>query len=399
MRHWRKEVVLCLGILIALLSLESPFLKGSPPPFKVTITDKKKEITELVLPVDPKIRITLREGGFMRFGLTAEGKRLTFSSGSGYTHFRLDGQTTFPRGGQKQALPPTSRGKPRHGVKYTWRQGDIQVTQIQEIVPSKLPGKSKPGQKRKMDTVLFRYLIENKGNRTRRFGLRVRIDMYNWTTDGPLFAAPTIPGKVLNAMVIEGKQIPHYLMSLQKPNLKAPGNVAYFSFNLGRDSELPSKLIPTRHGSRDFGWKVQPTRISGDSDLILYWAEKPLPPNGKREIAFGYGQGLATIPENEGRVKIRLQGSLQPQKIFTIASLVSDPLDNQTLRLEISPDVKLLEGKRIQPVPLPQKDNASLVIWKARLLKPGTHLIRVHSSNGVTYGKQIVLQKAETPQK
>ena len=363
--------------------------------FKVTVKDEKKTIGEAVLPVDPQLRISLQRSSFMNFGLVAEGKRLTFSSGSGRPSFRIDGRVQYPTSGRTSALKPDARGKPRTGVEYLWQQGNLKVTHIQEVVPSRLPGRAKPGQKRKRDTVLFRYIVENKGPKPVKFGLRVRIDMYNNRTDGPSFAADTLPNKVINAMVMTGKQIPDYLKSIERPNLQAPGNVAYFTFKMGYKSELPSKLIPTIHGAQDLGWDVRAQNFNGDSDLVLYWADKVLKPGEKRDIAFGYGQGLATKPESEGRVKFDLKGSLQPQKVFSIVSYVHDPISNQTLKLELPEEIQLLEGPRVQPVPEPQDKNVSLVLWKVKALEPGNHLIRIRSSNGVNYGKRLIIEKAE----
>jgi hypothetical protein len=383
-----------VGFAVVFFITLSGVAQDKSPPYKITILEEKAQITDAILPIDPVIRLTVQQGGFMAYGLAAEGKRLTFSSGSARTSFRIDGQVIYPNNGPIQQLPPNPRGKPRFGTSHIWTQGDFRVTQTQEIVPSKLPGKAKPGQKRKMDTLLVRYLVENTGKQTHNFGLRMRADMYNWTTDGPEFAAPTtMPGKVLNAASIEGKNIPEYLMSLQNPNLQNPGNVAYFTFKFSYKSELPSKVITTQHGAPDLGWDVQVMQYNGDSDIVLIWADKPIPPGGKREIVYGYGQGLATSPENEGRVELRFEGSLQPEKIFTIHSFITDPLDNQTLDLELPEGVQLLEGKQIQPVPLPQVENVSLVSWKAKMLAPGTHAIRLHSSNGITYEKKIVVEK------
>jgi hypothetical protein len=164
---------------------------------------------------------------------------------------------------------------------------------------------------------------------------------------------------------------------------------------MGHKSELPSKLITTQHGAPDQGWDVTVMQFNGDSDIVLYWDEKNIAPGAKREIIWGYGMGLASSPENEGIVNFGFEGSLQPEKLFDIVAYVSDPLDNQTLELELPEGIQLLDGKQVQPVPLPQQENVSLVTWRAKMLTPGTHLIRLRSSNGVTYEKRIVVERSE----
>jgi hypothetical protein len=294
-------------------------------------------------------------------------------------------------------LPPKKGSKiPRHGKMYTYQYKDIHVTQIQEVVPSKLPGPLKPGQKRKMDTVLFKHIFENKGTQDVKCALRLRMDAFNWTTDGPALWAPTtLPGKILDGVSVTGKDIPEYMISIQNRDLKNPGHLAYFTFDQGGKWEKPSKVVVTSHGAFDMGWDVQVVPGNFDTDYVLYWVEKPLKPKEKRVIMYGYGTGLATNPDNEGRVTPVLGGSFEPGKSFTVTCYVDDPVAGQNLTLHVPEGMALLEGKETQPVPAPDDDNRGVVLWKARVLQPGTFALQVESSNGVTLTKTVAVEKAK----
>jgi hypothetical protein len=50
-----------------------------------------------------------------------------------------------------------------------------------------------------------------------------------------------------------------------------------------------------------------------------------------------------------------------------------------------------VEGKELQPVLAEPSAGSGLVLWKARVLQPGTFVLRVRSSNGVTLTKTITI--------
>ena len=90
--------------------------------------------------------------------------------------------------------------------------------------------------------LLVHYLVENKGTRPHQFGLRVYMDTYVIDNDGCLFAAPTMPGKVLDGVALKGKLLPPYVQLLQRPDLKAPGFVAHLTLDLGPKLEKADRL-------------------------------------------------------------------------------------------------------------------------------------------------------------
>src|SRR5262249_55031326 len=146
--------------------------------------------------------------------------------------------------------------------------------------------------KRQMDTLLIRYLIENKDTQPHDVGVRVRIDTFCWTNDGCLFASPEKhPGKLLDGVTLKGKDVPDYMQILQNNDLRNPGWVAHFTFKVGR-YDSPSRVACTRHGAGENGWDVQVIQAMGDSDVVFYWDPVKIPAGGKRELAFAHGQGI-----------------------------------------------------------------------------------------------------------
>ena len=67
--------------------------------------------------------------------------------------------------------------------------------------------------------------------------------------DGCLFAAPTIPKKILDGVELKDKMLPEYVQLLQRPNLDNPGYVAHLTLNLGSKIERPNRVVLTRHGA------------------------------------------------------------------------------------------------------------------------------------------------------
>ena len=57
------------------------------------------------------------------------------------------------------------------------------------------------------------------------------------------------------------------------------------------------------------GWEAA-AQQAGDSACAIYWDAKSLKPGEKREMTWAYGGGIASNPENEGKVSITLDGLL-----------------------------------------------------------------------------------------
>lgn len=370
---------------------------AQPPqrqPYQVTVRDHKPVVSEAVLPLDPTPHLQYTVQGM---GVSVRGEQGQTLHLSHFPTFKIDDQLHLEgQGGQveftNRPLPPGRGRKGRQGFQSAAVFGDLRVTVTVTLSATKA---TRGSLKRRLDAVTVHYLVENRGRQAHRFGLRVYMDVFIVNNDGALFAAPTEPGKILNGVVLEGKKFPPYLQLLQVPDLKNPGFVAHLTTDLGSRLEKPDRLVLTRFAEGLQGWDVRALASFGDSALALFWDPRAVPPGGKREFAYGYGQGITTPLEGEGRVQLALGGSFEPGKRFSITAYVTDPAPGQSLALELSGGAALLEGARRQPVPEPPDEGpTSVVRWEGRVLRPGPFTLRVHSSTGVTEGKTVTVTPA-----
>jgi hypothetical protein len=392
-----------LGVACLLILFASAAAQESRGPVKVTIKDGKTVIGEPILPLDPNPRIVPQYSGPNAFGLSVDGKRITCSpQGSIWSSIMVDGNIRDPFTDfntpqppkNPDPLPPTPAGKKRLGAQSAWTHAGIHVTQIIEVVPSK-PASNQPGQKRMLDTCRIRFILENKDKVAHKVAFKTGIDILINNNDGALYASPTTqPGKVLNGVRLEGKTLPDYIWVLERPDLTNPGFVATMTFKHSK-GENPNKVVLANLSvvANFQVWDVPP-QPAGDSACALFWDEKELKPGQKRELVWGYGGGISTSPDNEGRVSVGLSGSFEPGKLFTIAAHVEDPTPDQALSLELPAGMERVEGSVIQPVAQPSESGDSVVLWKARVVRPGDYEIRVRSSTGSVQSKEIKIEPA-----
>lgn len=365
-------------------------------PVKVSVRDEKATAAaEITLPVDPTPRLNFSQGNMTVSIRDAQNRSLHLSH---MVSFMIDGQVyqqgLLPGGRfekANQALPPV-RGKARHGFETVYRAGDLRFTLIAELVPSKA---RKGIAKRRLDAMRLRYEVENLGQRPRKVAMRVYMDVYIISNDGALFAAPTMPKQILNGVELKGKTLPPYVQLLQQPNLANPGFVAHLTLDLGGAGEKAERVVLTHHGNGLGGWDMPPRGSNGDSALGVFWENKELKPGTKRVMAYAYGEGRAEQAGHEGRFDVRLGGSFEPGKLFTITTTVHDPYPGQALTLDLPPGLELVEGRAIQPVPAPSGERAeSILMWKARVRTLGTYPLRIRCNSGVTQTKTLTIEQA-----
>ena len=367
---------------------------------RVVIKEGKTESTEGL--IDPVPRIEPRFSAGMYFGLTLEGTRITCTPETSiFARIRIDNQEYQPgfdpmTGEQARAepLPPGRHGKKRLGTQTKWKLNNIFLTQNVELAPSRLSGPAKLGQKRRLDVVRVSYLLENKDSRDHLVEFRTFIDTLIKENDGALFAAPTTkPGEILDGVELKDRTLPEYLQVLEKPNVKDPGFTATLTLKFSGKAEGPTRVVLSNTGVFNLGgWEAVAQKANGDSACFLYWGPKNLKPGGQRQLVWAYGGGVSDSPENEGAVALNLGGSLEPGKLFTILATIDDPSPTQTLTLELPPGMERMEGKLLQAVPTPSDTGRSAVLWKARVERPGSYSLKVHSSTGTTQVKNILIE-------
>ncbi len=380
-----------LLILGGTLSFVSAQDKGAPrSPVRVKIQDEKPVFSEASAAIDPQQRVQLGGNGFY-LQVSVEGKSLHL--GPINPTFKIDQNVGM--GVQmeimKTNLPHTPAGKARDGFLSAGRIQGIHITQTVEVVATR----AAKGQLRRRDAVLVRYTLENKDNVTHRVGLRCFMDVLVAGNDGALFAAPNQPGKILDGVELKDRTMPDYIQFLQRADLKNPGFVGHLTCNLGSSVEGPNRAVLTRLGAGGNAWDLIAAPARGDSAMAFYWDPREIKPGAKRELAYAFGQGLAMKLEGEGTIKLDLIGSFEPNKMFTINALVSEPAPRQSLTLELPDGLERLEGKETQPVPAADADGICLVQWKARVPRLGRYNLRVHSSTGMTQTKIITVTKDE----
>jgi hypothetical protein len=378
---------------IGLVAVVSAVVAQQTGPVSVTVRDESPVAVESLVPVDPVKRINYDAQGL---GVSLRSEQNQTLHLSHYPTFHVNGQLfQFGNGSRveyvNKPLPQDKSGKAREGFTSRYVHGDLRVTATFTVVPTKAADRAA---KRRRDAMIIHYVVDNVGKQPQKVGLRIFMDTYVVNNDQCLFAAPTMPGKILNGVVLKGQEFPPYLQLLQRPDLKNPGFVAHLTFDLGSRLEKPERIVLTRLGAGGGGWDV-PAMPAGDSALAFFWEPKEIKPGSKREFAYGYGQGITTSPENEGLVQVNVGGSFVPGKRFSIAAHVTDPALGQFLTLELPQGMVLLEGKEIQPVPALQGESAySVVMWHARVQRPGEFPVRIRSSTGVTQGKVITVTPA-----
>ncbi len=397
-RNHVRMLMRSLGFTTLVLFAVSPGRTQEPakPKFSVKVQDEKAVVVDMEDSgaIDPTKRINFgSQGNFFCNVATIDNQRLHLSH---FPSFMINGRF-IQQGGQggrfevvNAPLPKGPGGKARTGSQTVWVIDNLRVTQTMELHPSKSKG---AGQKRLMNNVLITYTFENKGAQAQNVGMRVYMDTYVIDNDGCLFAAPvTHPGKILDGVILQEKTLPPYLQMLQRPDLKDPMFMSYLTLNVGSKYEKANKLVLTRHGAGFNVWDMPAFQSMGDSGIGIYWPIKELKAGAKRELAYAYGEGIAVAPQSEGRFRMELGGSFEPGKVCTISAVVADPSLGQTLTLELPKGMQRLEGTEVQPVAALTGDHEySSVLWKARVVEPGAHTIRIRSSSGVTLTKVVTI--------
>lgn len=380
------RVLSALTLLVAAVSVQAQ----EPAPAKVRFLEPRTEGVAALAPVDPATRITIQYASQMMFGLMAPPNRMLSTGVAIRTHFKVDDRLVMPTTAARQNLPPGPGGQPREGILAPFAHDNLMIAQSIEVVPSQ--GRNAEG-KRLRDAVLVKYHVENRGDVARRVGVRMRMDAMCGNNDGALFAAPNFPGKILDGIELKGDTLPEYVKILERPNLNDPGMVGHFALRMKGGLIGPDRFVCTGHGVPDQGWDVPARPAGGDSDVALFWEPRLVPPRGSVTFAYGYGVGLATLPEAMGRVRVNLAGSFEPGQMFAIQATVEDPVPGQSLTLELPPGLVRLEGKEIQSVPSPTEHGIqSLVTWKGRVTKLGEFPIRIRSSTGIAVTRTVVVE-------
>ena len=379
-----------LGLAVTLLGYsQEPDIKS---PVEVKIQDDKAVVVEAIVPLDKGPHLTLRPIQNMLVQIQANNQNLHL----GYLQcvFHIDGRVVYagnPPGRMltvNQPLPQGKGKKERTGFSSSYEIDNITITQEIEVVPSKASGG-----KRRLDSAMVRYLVENKDKQEHKVGIRVVMNPFLGNNRGNLFAAPNQPNKILDGVELKDKMVPDYVQVLQNADLKNPGNVAYMTYNFGKAFDRPDRVLLTSQRGFINQWDMQVVKSMGFTAMGFYWDPKEIKAGGKRHLAYAFGKGIAQSPEGEGQMSLVFGGSFEPGKMFSVTAFVQDPANGQYLTLELPKGMERIEGKDRQPVPEVDEDGNCMVMWKARVLQTGRFPLRIHSSTGVTQTKIITISR------
>jgi hypothetical protein len=392
--------------IVAVAALLAVATLAETGPVKVTIQTAPSQSGEAAtLPIDPKPRV--------RYGMQApihmpglaglNGERLTYSPQGGHDMMvQIDNQIlSMSQNGKwvstNVPLGTGPGGKKREGVKSEWVQGKIHITQIVEIIASKAPPKGATAGKRHMDVMLVRYIVDNQDTKPHNVGVRNTIDIFLIDNDGALFASPqTHKDQIVNGHEFKGDKMPDYVQVLQRPDVKNPMFVTHFTLKIGK-LEPPTRFVCTNLGACfNGGWDI-PAMQAGDSAVGILFDPKQVAAGGKRDMAYAYGIGIASNPENEGRVSLQVNGSFEIGKQFTVTAYVNDPLESQSLTLDLPAGLTRVDGKETQAVPAASEMNSSVVLWKVRVDQVGEFPFKVRSSNGMIYNTVLKIEPSDQP--
>src|SRR5262249_20738922 len=209
---------------------------------------EEKEVPRIGLKFHDKPLAGSSLGVTMRFGLYTlkDGKLLKklTSDPQGLTNNtclkidgnpRLFGTTPGKWKARSVQLGKTPEGKARYGLQSIWNYSDekILVTQTVEVVR---------GSTGLLDTALIQYEIHNTDTEAHTVGIRFMLDTQIGLNDGPPFLVPGKDKLITTAMDLKTKdKVPSSLKALEKPNVDAPGTVAYVSLKL-KGLEAPSRV-------------------------------------------------------------------------------------------------------------------------------------------------------------
>jgi hypothetical protein len=349
----------------------------------------------------------------MVFGLKLKGrtkdaaaKKLTFDEygRTNNTVIRIDGKDYVfgltGSGGkwvlQKGDLGSGAWGK-KSGARSIWAYDNgVQVTQIVEVIPGDPIDVKGGGQKRYLDTLLIRYLIENKDKAQHAVGVRIMIDTLIGSNDGVPFAVPGEAALVDTQKDFPTKEsVPDFIQACENPDLKNPGTVAQVGLKVGGKLEPPTRVSLTHwpHPNTGVRWDVPMENIVDDSAVVVYWNDQVLEPGQSREVGITYGRGHPS--SGDGTLGLTVAGTMAAGGTFSVLAQVSEPKEGQTVTLTLPEGLKLVDGQLTQPVPpLPKgaANRISPVTWRVRAAHAGTFDVTVRSSTGGTQKKRIVIK-------
>ena len=305
----------------------------------------------------------------------------------------------------KQLIPESETPFLGKGYTSVWAMTNpsVEITQSLRIIPG--------AQTNKLDTVLVRYRIENRGNKNLTIGFRTLLDTFIGSNDGVPFLIPGDSELCSSSKIMNSAGVPDFLQALESNDLNNPGTVANLSL-LNPGLEKPSKLtlgcwpdyrlknlIPDGKNCKegDTLWDVPVAKINtldpADSAVTMYWEPTLILPFKTREVGYSYGLGTFAGSQGQGQLALTAGGSFAPNGEFTLTAYVSGHTSKDTLDLILPEGFKLIEGSL--KTSLRDSQSKYAISWKLKApSSEGDFPFKIQSSKNFKEEIEIRIRKA-----
>jgi hypothetical protein len=286
-----------------------------------------------------------------------------------------------------------------------WKNENMRVTQSVEIVVSETT--------RYYDTALIKYTIENADKtRSHTIGIRILFDTFIGAEDGvPFEIGPSdevkvYPGMVSKKAIFEKNRVPQYIRAIENPNDLGGANNTIAEMGLKLKGFEPiQKLVLCRwpkgkgEGQANWDWEFDDIDVNPqdkDSCVVIYWSKIVMPPSDKRICGFTYGLGRIAGEYTDEEKKTVIQSS--KMRLFTRPAVVNKEFvvsaymrgaDGQNVKIELPPEMTLVDTKQEQPVKTEAGKQVAQVSWIVKCSKKGDYVIKATLTDGTKAAEPI----------
>jgi hypothetical protein len=290
--------------------------------------------------VDSTPRVVVDTTPDGRFGLVSltgnpddpsdDNKQLTFSrhGETNNTRVMVDGRA--PTFGDSQGETVESWHSELDGsMVIVWSYRQVLVREAVRLVPGDLSDR--------IDTMRVTYALKNTGSTAHEVGIRVMLDTLIGGNDGVPFIVPGREGMVTEPLVMRGPDVPDFVQSLEREDLRNPGVIVDIGLYPHEGEERPSELVLTHWPGGDAEWDYDRSEPFGhDSAAGIYYEPRPLLPGQTRSVGFSYGLGtISSTATKNARLSLTAGGPIRAGSSFWFVALVNSPRPGQTVTLTL----------------------------------------------------------------
>ena len=364
-------------------------------------TDSMMFAVHATPPAGKKAKLSYNENGFGNsVVLKIDGVERAFGNSPIHGKWAVGSEKgiPYPPPSKEEGKPPSKQG--RAGKSRTFDMDGILVTQTVTIEPGEpFLDPSTKTYKRRLDTALVKYKIENRDptKKPHNVGLRVLMDTYIGDNDGVPFTLPGVHELVTTKHDFRGDDVPDFVQVLQNSDkdsaLRDPGIVMQLSLKISDRLEAPSRFLLTRYPGKEIGklykWDVPLVDMGDDSCVVIYWEEKNLVPGKPREVAFTYGLGSVAVADNK-KIGLTFGGATYVNGEFTVVALISDPAATSAT-IDLPEGLRLKDSKTKTQEVKATKDRPAPVTWRVHADKEGKFDVGVSTNTNAEQRRRVTI--------